>query len=104
MRSSLNDRLKTTRLSRLQVLIVGVWAAASVVAGSMLTSFHQPFPLPTRSISSLGASGRQHGWRALHLLAADCGCSQKVSEYLIERAPLKDITEEVVFIGAADKF
>jgi hypothetical protein len=40
----------------------------------------------------------------VHLLAADCGCSQSVSEYLSKRVPMKGVSEEAVFIGAADPF
>jgi hypothetical protein len=88
--------------NRAQTLLLTVWAVLSVLAGSMLTSFHQALALPSRSISSLATE--KHGWRAMHLLAADCGCSQKVSEYLSKRAPLEGVSEEVVFIGAADPF
>lgn len=85
-------------------MTLAVWAAVSIVAGSILTSFHQPFTLPNGSISSVALTAPAHTWRVLHLLAADCGCSRKVFEYLAGRAPLQNITEEIVFIGPAEKF
>jgi hypothetical protein len=88
---------------KVQILILVVWAAVSIVAGSVLTSFHQPFALPARSIVSL-AGGPKGGWRALHLIAAGCGCSEKVSAYLAGRPPLNGIAEEVLFIGAPTEF
>jgi hypothetical protein len=90
------------RSRKIQIIILTVWAAVAIVAGSVLTSFHQPFALPTRSLVSL--AGNQHEWRVLHLVAAGCGCSQKVSIYLAARAPLNNIIEEVLFIGAPDEF
>jgi hypothetical protein len=97
-------RYNPNRLSRTQVLILSVWAPVSVAAGSVLTSFHQPFALPSGNISSLASPSPQGGWRVLHVVAADCGCSRKVAEYLVMRAPLKGITEEVLFIGARQEF
>jgi hypothetical protein len=81
---------------------IAVWAVVSILAGSVLTSFHQAFALPSKSISSLATS--RHGWRALHVLAADCGCSRKVSEYLAARVVPKNVSEEVIIIGASDPF
>ncbi len=92
------------RSRKVQILILAVWAAVAIVAGSVLTSFHQPFALPTRSLASLAGSRHQHEWRVLHVVAAGCGCSQKVAAYLASRAPLNNIAEDVLFIGAPDEF
>ena len=43
-----------------QILILALWGGAAIVAGSMLTSFHQPFTLPSDNIASLAP---QPGWR-----------------------------------------
>jgi hypothetical protein len=88
---------------KLSILILVVWAAVSIVAGSVLTSFHQPFALPSETVASL-ATGPRHGWRVLHLIAAGCGCSRKVSAYLTARPPLDGIAEEVLFIGPPAEF
>jgi len=84
-----------------QILILTFWGGAAIVAGSMLTSFHQPFTLPSENIAALAP---QPGWRVVHLLAAECGCSQRVSEYLATRGPLEGIHEQVLFIGGANPF
>lgn len=85
-----------------QGLIFTAWAAASILAGSVLTSFHQPFALPSNALVTLAQPGK--GWRVLHLLSDSCGCSRKVSEYLLKRGPLPGASEQVLFIDAEDPF
>jgi hypothetical protein len=89
-------------LPRAHYLLLGAWAAAAILVGSVLVSFHQPYLLPDHKISSLAT--RKTGWRALHLLSAECPCSRKVSQHLALHGPLKNLTEEVIFIGATDPF
>ena len=40
----------------------------------------------------------------VHVLTEECGCSQIIAEYLIERGPLKDTKEFVYFVGKSQEY
>jgi len=80
--------------------LVVAWAVISVFAGAVLASFHQPFRIPQTSIVNLAAGAPAGSWRAIHILAVDCGCSQRVAKHLIERGALKGVYETVLIVKA----
>jgi len=73
------------------------WATLTVLAGSILTSFHQPFEAPTAAILKL-AERDANKTRAVHILAASCGCSQRVMQHLTERRPIPALDEQVLIL------
>jgi hypothetical protein len=38
-------------------------------------------------------------WQAVHILKADCPCSESVSKYLLKRGPQKDLNEQIWMMG-----
>jgi hypothetical protein len=85
---------------------LGLWGLGSVVVSASLLGFHEaPLPRPTgadapRTATALGAL-RDDGarWLAVHVLYGECGCSARVAETLVARAPLADVREHVLLIG-----
>lgn len=43
--------------------------------------------------------GKKDSWSLTHVLSAKCKCSQRVTKYLEERGPQKDVAEEVLVVG-----
>lgn len=43
------------------------------------------------------------GWRAIHLLAPDCGCSLTIARHLKSRGRVEGLDETVVLMGAASE-
>ncbi|MFT6632543.1 MAG: hypothetical protein ACJAS4_002507 [Bacteriovoracaceae bacterium] len=46
----------------------------------------------------------EESWGMIHLLAEECGCSQTVAEYLIERGKLKGTSEKVILVGSSTQY
>jgi hypothetical protein len=84
-----------------------VWGPATVVLVAALMVSHVlalPTP-PARSVelalARLGeAQGTRAGWRAFHVLYADCPCSRRVADSLVARGARQDISERVLFVRA----
>ena len=76
------------------------WAGACVVVVSLLMANHL-LTLPVPEVSRLAPlSQRGSGWRAVHVLAKACGCSQRVLAGVLERRPTTGFSETVLFIGS----
>lgn len=77
-----------------------VFAGASLMAGHLLT-------LPEPASRDLLAAAIAHSrteresgrWLAIHVLYADCGCSQRVLDRLEDRSVATDATERLVLVG-----
>ena len=70
----------------------------AVLAGAVLMSYHQPFISPGDAVIALAPAPVGRGWRAIHILSASCGCSQRVMRHLLARKPLEGAEEQVVLI------
>ena len=81
--------------------IFGCWAALTVLAGSIFTSFHQPFQPPAIAILKLASPVIGHQLRLLHVLSASCECSERVMRHLIARSPFASVTEQVIVLDGA---
>ena len=57
-------------------------------------------PAP-EDVASLPGRPGEAGWRMVHVLAADCGCSEAVARHLAARRPLAGVVEDVWFVGDA---
>jgi hypothetical protein len=78
--------------------VFGIWFAAVIVLGGILTSYHQPFQSPDKNVLELAGPPIASGWRAIHILSAGCGCSLRVMQHLLARPPLDGATEQIVLI------
>jgi hypothetical protein len=87
-----------------------LWVPAVLVPGAYLLARHL-LTLPKPSVvdpallavmSGLRDPGSQKDWLALHVLYGECGCSQRVLAKLLMRPPVREVTERIVYIGAAD--
>lgn len=93
------DLAVSVRLSKIPTRIaLCVWAIAATVVAGALTSFHQPFNLPSTNIIKLASHTDYSGWRAIHFLSPACGCSQKVIAHLLARGPFTGVREEVMLV------
>jgi hypothetical protein len=84
---------------RCQIVFLTVWASLAIGAGSVVTSFHQPFQLPSESIASLAPIQGDRAWRMIHVLSTACGCSRRVAEHIIKRGPLPGVREQVLLLN-----
>jgi len=87
------------KLGRGRFSILGLWAVAVVLTGSVLTSYHQPFNFPAEGVLALVPDHPGRGnWRMLHVLSESCGCSQRVMQHLLARHRMTDVTEQVLLV------
>ena len=97
---------KVALRQRLGAAILPLWAVVCTVVGAALMVGHWvPLPIPdrkdpvlSRAVADLGApsSGR---WSLVHVLYAQCRCSQRTFEYLFERGKVAGVDETVVLVG-----
>jgi len=78
--------------------LFAIWALTVILIGSVLTSYHQPFQTPDDSILALVAKPLHPQWRALHVLSASCGCSQRVMQHLLQRRLFDGVAEEILIV------
>ena len=57
---------------------------------------------PARALASLLDAQGRAGWQRVHVLYADCGCSQRVLEDLLERAHGAASSDFLLLVGEAD--
>ena len=79
------------------------WATAGTVVGAGLMRSHWvPLVVPPADAPAAGDSRREVGeWLALHVLAADCGCSRRVLAHLNRRGPEPGVRERILWVGSA---
>ena len=86
-----------------------VWVTSVLTIGSYLLGRHiltLPSPardavLAERLLHERGPQG-DRAWFAVHVLAADCPCSQKILRKLLTRRPVGGVSERIVLVGSAD--
>jgi hypothetical protein len=78
--------------------------SAVVLAGGILTSYHQPFRAADGKLLELAQVSSPGRWHAVHLLAGGCGCSQRVMTHLLERGVAAGVTEEVVVVDGPEPY
>lgn len=85
-------------------VFLAVWAALTILLGSILMSYHQPFRLPGQSILSFAnrLDSPEHPvgerWTMIHFLSGGCGCSQRVMRHLLLRRMFSGIDEQIILI------
>jgi hypothetical protein len=88
---------------------LGSWAVLMVIIGASLMVNHWvPLPRPQgtaisskASLASFQADEAEHRWTAVHFLYAECPCSRRVLNHLLEQSPREDAIERIVLIGDA---
>jgi hypothetical protein len=91
---------------------LGSWAALMLLIGASLMVNHWvPLPRPeleqsvgNASLASFQSADTTHPWTAVHFLYAECPCSRRVLNYLLEQSPREDVIERIVLIGDAGEF
>ncbi|MBV1861911.1 MAG: hypothetical protein KUG77_26050 [Nannocystaceae bacterium] len=87
-----------------------MWVAAFLVVGATLTVSHfYTLPRPETSdpavaaaLNSMRGPNQGETWMSVHVLYADCRCSQRIFEHLrTERRP-QDVVEKVLLVGGSD--
>jgi hypothetical protein len=73
-----------------------VWAAAALVIGTVLTSYHQPMLAPGEAVLNLAEASTPSQWQAIHVLSGACGCSQRVMRNLLARGPMAGSIEQII--------
>jgi hypothetical protein len=90
--------------------LFAVWVPVVLLIGSYLMGAHlltlpKPSPEDPGVRAAVAQSRRpdeQGKWLTLHLLYAECGCSQNVLAHLLTRRATPDGAERIVFIGHDD--
>lgn len=101
------QRLVTFRKSVVRVA-VATWFAAMVVLGATLLAKHVvALPVPTKSealsksLSSLRPRDT-HDWLAVHVMYAECRCSQRIVQHLVTTSRPAGWREVVLWVGKAE--
>jgi hypothetical protein len=83
-----------------------VWFVLMVAVGATLLGRHLiALPRPandlalSQAMSSLRGAGGAGRWMMVHVLYAQCACSQKIAEHVLAGGRPADVTERVVMIG-----
>ncbi len=106
MRSTLRDlRALAPRLA------FWVWAPVTLILGAFLMAGHlltlpKPAPTDPRLTAGMTASripGSEGKWMAMHVLYAQCRCSQKVFAHLLERRAASSAFEKIVLVDGDDE-
>lgn len=88
---------------------LGSWAVLMVVIGASLMVNHWvPLPRPAfeqttsnAALVSFQTANDEHRWTAVHFLYAECPCSRRVLNHLLDQSPREDVSERIVLIGDA---
>jgi hypothetical protein len=86
------------------VLLLTAWAGVALVALSSLAVPHMaPMPQAQREARLAGALLELRTERRarflVHVIAADCSCTQRLFEHLLARGPFAGAEEVIVFVG-----
>ena len=91
---------------RIGAVALVLWFSLMVVLGAGLLARHAvAFAAPSTSpklatsLEALRPAGAAKGWFAVHVLYAECRCSQRIEEHLVAGARPSDWTEVVLWVG-----
>jgi hypothetical protein len=95
-------RMHTSQLRSVGRGLLWIWAPASIVVVAALMMSHLlAFPTPAVHVVEAGLALTRPlgGWRAIHVLFANCPCSRRVADALVARGAREDFAEQVLFVG-----
>ncbi len=85
---------------------LGVWFIVMLSVGASLLARHVvALPRPTidpalvTAMASLRTEKDSGRWMVVHVLYAECRCSQRIAEHLLDAPRPEDTTEEVLLVG-----
>jgi hypothetical protein len=101
----IRDRMRGLRRSLSRFGLTG-WFVAMLAIGSTLLARHVvALPRPDadaalgRAMASLRAPEDAKRWMAVHVLYAECRCSQRIAEHLLSGSRPPDVSERVLLVG-----
>jgi hypothetical protein len=81
-----------------------------IIGASLMVNHWVPLPRPEleqtegkTSLASFQIADANHHWVAIHFLYAECPCSRRVLDHLLEQSPRANAFERVVLIGDAEE-
>jgi hypothetical protein len=91
-------------LRRAARVALWLWAPSCLVLVACLMVAHWvTLPVPEshdpRLAKGLDGLHRGPGWLAVHVLYAECPCSQKLVRHLLDRGALPDVEETILLVG-----
>jgi hypothetical protein len=97
----------TKQIARSLVRVaLGVWFIVMLGVGASLLARHVvALPRPAidpalaAAMGSLRTQDDTGRWMVVHVLYAECRCSQRIAEHLLAATPPSDATEQVLFVG-----
>ncbi len=100
------DVLMTMRiLRRTGPSALGLWFVAMLVVGASLLARHAialpmaPAAELDTAVATLRSEGDAGRWLAVHVLYAECRCSQRIAERLLSSIRPSDVVEQVLLVG-----
>ena len=91
--------------------VLSIWGPIAFIAiGTLGVGHWWTLPRPDTKDSLVGAAihdqwqGESRRWVGVHVLYSMCKCSERILGHLVERRPLRDMTEAVVLVGANEEF
>lgn len=84
------------------MILATLSAGVVILLGNLAVASHLPFAADLRGFARLTEleGSPAHCWRAVHILAAGCGCSNKVAQHLVARGPIAGLHESVLLVGS----
>jgi hypothetical protein len=101
------QRLVTVQRSIVRGAVLAWFAAMVVVGASLLAKHVAALPVPTKSaalsksLAELRPRG-SHDWLAVHVMYAECRCSQRIVEHLVTTRRPAGWREVVLWVGKAE--
>ena len=91
--------------------VLAVWACLMIgIGASLMVSHWVPMPRPAvddaawrANLADIRTNQPSGRWTVLHFLYAECPCSRRVLEHVIERPPHEGVTERIILIGSDNK-
>lgn len=88
-----------------------VWGVIVLLLGSaMMVDHWAPLPLPApadpavvRAVARSRRPAEVGEWLALHVLYADCPCSQRIFAHVLHQTRPRDVMERIVLIGDSEE-
>jgi len=86
--------------------LLGGWAAALLLVGSILLGRHvvalprpERNPTVTRAFAALRQPRDRGRWLAVHVLYAGCKCSARIVDHLVQAEPIAPVRELALWVG-----
>ena len=101
------------QLHGIGIVVLCTWAAvASLVLGTLMVGHWYALPAPANAqrpqvaaaIAALRPANKSDQWFAVHVLFAECRCSQRIFEHLFTRQRPAQLAEHVLLVGDHEEY